>query len=206
MERPLILYDLGRVLVKLEPERAFHTLAELSGLSIKETMKRLNGAELANLMDLGHMRELCDYVSIQLGKVTPHKIIDSYLDIHTDLDRDMISLRDKYEQAGIVTGILSNSSAASRGFIRGRWPEVFQCTGPQLYSDLAGVMKPKKDIYSTLNWEGPVIFIDDKEENLVAPEELGWTCIHFNSESERDLTATNAEELQTLISKLGYRA
>lgn len=88
--------------------------------------------------------------------------------------------------------LLSN---APKGFVE----KLFKKNGEEKYfkklyiSSALGMVKPNRDIYEFVQKEqggnhGQIWMIDDHEENLKIPAELGWNTIHFTGiDSLKDL-------------------
>jgi putative hydrolase of the HAD superfamily len=95
----------------------------------------------------------------------------------------MFSLAAHLKDSGYKVGVLSNAEFAVMEYFYERTYDVFDVT---VFSCAEGARKPEQKIYEIilerLQVQPPeAIFIDDKEENITAAEELGIHGILFTS-------------------------
>ncbi len=97
--------------------------------------------------------------------------------------KEMFSLLSELKQKGLKLGILSNTEMPVIEVLKKKDYSIFDVL---VFSCLEGVRKPEKEIYWLLvNRLGlkaeEIIFIDDREENIISASQIGLKSILFNS-------------------------
>jgi putative hydrolase of the HAD superfamily len=113
-----------------------------------------------------------------------------YEQLNTDLARFMAGLRPHYKTATICNG--GSREAMNRKFRLGELVDLMVFDGEE------GVAKPDARIYqltfTRLDVQpDEVVFVDDKERNVVAAQQLGMHTVHFKN------TAQAIAEVQTCL-------
>jgi putative hydrolase of the HAD superfamily len=113
----------------------------------------------------------------------------------TVLDQAMTDLIRSARQAGLRTGLLSNSWGVSYGYPRHLFPELFDAV---VISAEVGMRKPEERIFllatELIGLEpAECVFIDDIEENVAAARAAGLIGVHHTTARE------TAEQLTTLL-------
>jgi putative hydrolase of the HAD superfamily len=116
-------------------------------------------------------------------------VVDALMEADTDLwtqpNLPMIQWAAALQRAGIKTGILSNIGDAMEAGIRGRFPWLADFTHFS-FSHRLDMAKPDAAIYRHAA-EGlacrpeRILFIDDREENIVAARAVGMIGIQYSS-------------------------
>lgn len=108
-------------------------------------------------------------------------ILSSSVDCNKELVKYVHSLKDR-----CTIGLLSNCASIEKfkqdiDVQRSKFDKVY------LSCDL-GMRKPNKDIYDFVDDERyQILFIDDREENLTYPKELGWEVYHYTGNNEETI-------------------
>jgi len=115
----------------------------------------------------------------------------------------MIEIHRQMRAQGTPTFILSNTNDIAIGHIRRRFPFFANFDG-YVFSYEHGCLKPDPKLYEVLEGlaraKGPeILFLDDKEENLVTGAARGWHVIHHQS-TEATLVTLRRMNLGSLFS------
>jgi putative hydrolase of the HAD superfamily len=130
-------------------------------------------------------QELWEHIASALHGTTPTEEslwLEGFLSTYQE-KQEMFALIKRLKEHNFTVALLSNTEGPVMNYIKQKaWTDV-DCF---MYSCEVGMMKPEHDIYErTLKNLGliaqDVVFIDDKEENIVAAREVGMDGIVFNS-------------------------
>ena len=194
-----IISDLGKVIIAFDNSIFYHKISEYSPLSKEEIFNQI----IKNL-DLSR--------NFDRGKVTPEEFYSRAKEIlKTDLDRATFfsiyndifaldpsvlevlkSLRTKYRLI-----LCSNTDVERFGFIKSKFPEILIFESYVLSYEV-GHMKPDPQIYTFALREAKAkaeecLFIDDREENIVAARQLGIQTILFGPETDLEMELKEKE-------------
>ncbi len=180
----LVLFDMGRVLVNVD-RAVFHArLARTTSLTPSEIEKRLEGTGYAESLDRG--RRDIFHATLRRALPLPANLADSYLEQaylahHVGNNPPVVDLKRRLLRTTPV-GLLSNSHRIVRSYIEGRWPGTLETSGPSIFSDECGDLKPHHEIYHNIDDAAPkIILIDDVPDNLLYPvTQLGWQGIRYS--------------------------
>ncbi|MFA6190061.1 MAG: HAD family phosphatase [Candidatus Staskawiczbacteria bacterium] len=184
----LVYFDYGGVIKDGYPlKKYFHKICDVSLEEAEKTSLSIktfgNKASKGLISDEEFWKEC----SIILDKKLP----DNYLDLAIGEYRanfifktDILNLAKKLRNQGIKTGILSNIFKFEADVIRGNGG--YDEFDPTILSYEVGFRKPEAEIYRMAIDRARVkpeecIFIDDKKENLILPEQLGIKTILFKN-------------------------
>jgi putative hydrolase of the HAD superfamily len=112
-------------------------------------------------------------------------LIEADNDMWTQPNKPMIEWAASLQRAGIKTGILSNIGDAMEAGIRERFPWLAEFED-HTFSHRLGIAKPDPAIYRHAA-EGlgvpaeEILFIDDKEENILAARTAGMIAVQYTS-------------------------
>lgn len=197
-----LVFDLGGVIINLKPELDWFQ---------NDMMKHFDNDQLINLYKQFYFREFekgiinpTDFIlqlkDIALNKNCSDEEIKKYwcgilLDIPVHRIDILKKLKEKYRLI-----LLSNTNQIHVDCIRAYMQQTF---GEDVlegnfhhcyYSQEIGMRKPDAEIYEFVMEQQKLIptetlFLDDKEENLIEPQKLGWQTFHvnFNKLSINDL-------------------
>jgi putative hydrolase of the HAD superfamily len=196
-----IISDLGNVLIFFDNNIFFDKIAEYSPLSEDEVIREvLAHLELSRSFDMGKVTPEKFYLQatqIFKAKIDKTAFFSIYNDIFS-LNMPIVGLL-KSLQSRYKLVLCSNTDVERFGFVKKKFPAVMLFE-KYVVSYEVGFMKPHPRIYEAALEEAGTkpeesVFIDDREENIIAAEKLGLQTILLNPD-------TNLEhELQ----KIGVR-
>jgi putative hydrolase of the HAD superfamily len=115
------------------------------------------------------------------------------IDVWSDLNAPMVAWAGRLQRAGVRTGILSNIGDSIALGIAARFPWLsgfYHCT----WSYALGMAKPEPAIYlktaeALQTASANILFIDDREENVVAAAALGMRAVRYTGQAafEREM-------------------
>jgi len=123
-------------------------------------------------------------------------LIDADNALWTQPNQAMIDWAAKLQRAGVKTGLLSNIGDAMEAGIRERFPWLNEFAHAT-FSHRLGIAKPDPAIYRHAAEGlqvpvGEILFVDDKEENVIAARAAGMIAIQYSGH------AAFVEELKRL--------
>jgi glucose-1-phosphatase len=180
-----IFFDLGRVLVDFDFNLAAHRILGKTTLT-EEALWETFG-QLGPLMDgyeSGRIstEDFFNTLRERLGFHGPAEELTSHwCDIFTPIEEHIRLARGLAEYYPLV--MVSNTSEAHIQFLEPRH-DFFHLFRHRVYSYQVGTMKPDPAIYQhALGLVGSdkfeALFIDDREENILTPAQMGWQTIHL---------------------------
>ncbi len=178
-----IISDLGNVLIFFDNNIFLKKIAEYSALSEDEVMNEvLDHLELSRSFDMGKVTPEKFYLQatqIFKAKIDKTSFFSMYNDIFS-LNMPIVGLL-KSLQPGYKLVLCSNTDVERFGFVKKRFPEVL-IFDKYVVSYEVGFMKPHPKIYEAALEEAGTrpeesVFIDDREENTAAAEQLGLQTI-----------------------------
>ena len=196
-----IISDLGNVLIFFDNNIFLKKIAEYSPLSEDEVIREvLAHLELSRSFDMGKVTP--DEFHLQATHILQAKIdktdfFSSYNNIFS-LNMPIVGLL-KSLQPRYKLVLCSNTDVERFGFIKKKFPEVFFFE-KYVVSYEVGFMKPHPRIYEAALEEAGTrpeesVFIDDREENIIAAEKLGLHTILLSPDTnlkqkllEKDVT------------------
>ena len=206
MQYKNLLFDIGNVLIKLEPEKAFKKLATymntLTAMLIwakkDEFMKEIRLDQ--DLLETGKMTTE-QFFSRLKGKVGLKMDYEQFEDAWCSmfsLNDEVISLANKLSENYKIY-LLSNTNETHINHLFKEFP-VFNFASGTALSHKLGVLKPEAEFFtkalSTLELNNEeCIFIDDTLKNVEAAEKSGIKAIHF----------TGVEQLSSDLAELGVQ-
>ena len=199
MQRWVIIWDLGGVLLRTEDRQPRQQLAERLGLSYAELDGLVFSSPSATEAGLGHIsaeehwENLCKLAgwSPQDLPVIQHAFWGG--------DRLDLGLVDYVRslQRNYRTALLSNNWSNLRQLLSTRWG-IADAFDELFISAELGLEKPDARIYQLVQEKMKMlpeqaIFIDDSRENISAAQAAGWTALLFSSAEQA------ATDLQNLL-------
>jgi HAD superfamily hydrolase (TIGR01509 family) len=183
-KKPLIVFDIGNVLLGFSFERAarnFDRAERGSGRGLVEDLWKSGwGRELEKGRITG--RELFRRLKKKRGlRMSYRRFRDGFNDIFTPI-RPTVRLFERL--AGrFPVALLSNTNAVHWRFMMRRYPFLRRARWP-VASHQVGVMKPDPRIYRHLARRsrtplGRMIYVDDLAENVRAARRLGVRAVHY---------------------------
>lgn len=184
-----IISDLGNVLIFFDNDIFFNKIVEYSPLSEDEVISEvLAHLELSRSFDMGKVTPDEFYLqATQIFKATVDKT--TFFSIYNDIfsiNMPIVGLL-KSLQSGYKLVLCSNTDVERFGFVKKKFPEVL-FFDKYVVSYEVGFMKPHPRIYEAALEEAGTkpeesVFIDDREENIIAAEKLGFQTILLNPDT-----------------------
>jgi len=193
-----IIFDLGGVLVYSPRGNIGEEVSKFAGVDYESFTKA--NEHIYNLTVTGEISLLDFYEKtlnkLNLKKPTAQELLSKHLEIYNNnfkLDNDVLKiildLTDKYSLVSLTN---TEKEIADRNKLKN---SVFMYFKKNYLSTDLGLMKPNLDIYEYVINDLKVnpqelIFIDDKEENIIPAKNLGMNTIHYKNpiQLENDLT------------------
>ena len=172
--KTLILFDVGAVQVSLDFESFYRELSKLSDLS-EDKFREIYGKSDLELRSAKGMTPE-EYFELLRGltsirKEVPESVLrGAYITKIRGEIQEAIEIKERLEEAGYNTGVLSNCDKFTLDFISSEYPRVFRTRKPEnrIVSCEVGFAKPDIGIYRAVpsgNFD-QVIFIDDSEKYI----------------------------------------
>jgi putative hydrolase of the HAD superfamily len=182
-----VLFDYGMVLSGPPDPAAWAALRTLTGL-VEEPLHAAywefrHDYDRGTLTGHAYWKAVAVRTGITLDDAAIAKILPIDVDLWTQSNPPMIEWAGRLQRAGVRTGILSNiGDAIAEGIIaKLPWLSGFDhCT----WSHALFMAKPEPEIYiktaeALHTAPANILFIDDREENVVAAQSLGMQTFHF---------------------------
>jgi len=189
---PVVVFDLGKVLVDFDYSIAARKVAARSSRKIEQLDKFLSGSPLLVQFESGELTSGQFYSEVQ--KVTgfdggADEFANYFADIFDPMP-EMVDLHAGLRRKKIPTYIFSNTNEIAVGHIRRKFP-FFSGFDGYILSYEVGAMKPQAKIYDALENmsrrnRGDIFYIDDRAENVEAGAARGWqTVLHETPKKTR---------------------
>ncbi len=177
---PVVVFDLGKVLVDFDYSIAAQKVAARSSRHVQNLHEFLGGSPLLARFESGLLTREQFFSEIQAATGfagTQDEFAGYFADIFTPIS-PMVALHAGLRKEKIPTYILSNTNDIAVAHIRRRFPFFSEFDG-YILSYEVGAMKPDAKIYETLEKMsgrkgGDIFYIDDRSENVQAGAARGW--------------------------------
>ncbi|MFH1408772.1 MAG: hypothetical protein ABIH34_02605 [Nanoarchaeota archaeon] len=184
--KPLILFDVGAVLLQIDYSRFTDLIATLTGKDASVVTDELTNSGIEQVyFTQGSAQGMVNAIG-DLYKISTEDAEEAFSRIWVG-PTEIVKIKDNLIEDGYRIGLLSNISALAHKQISSLFPSVLQVNGPSYLSFKISAVKPDKAIYDEVQ-EEPVIFIDDKKSYLVPAKNKGWSVILYTGHI--DLTET----------------
>jgi len=180
---PVVVFDLGKVLVDFDYSIAARKVAARSSRKLERLDHFLSGSPLLNQFESGMLTAGQFFSEVQ--KATgfqggADEFAAYFADIFAPLP-DMVELHAGLREKNVPTYIFSNTNEIAVGHIRRRFP-FFSGFDGYILSYEIGAMKPQAKIYEALETMSrrrgrDIFYIDDREENVEAGAARGWQIV-----------------------------
>jgi FMN phosphatase YigB (HAD superfamily) len=189
---PVIVFDLGKVLVDFDYSIAASKVAARSTKSLQELASFLSASPVLVQYESGEINrqqffgQTRDAVGFQ-GDLA--EFGGFFADIFTEIPQ-MIALQAELRRRGFKTYIFSNTNDLAIEHV-GRYFPFFKNFDGYIYSCDVGAMKPHAKIYAAMEklcgrGGADIIYLDDRLENVQAGAARGWRAIlHETPEKTR---------------------
>lgn len=187
---PVIIFDLGGVLLRTEDRAPRTQLAEFLGLTYEGLDKIVFGSETARQASMGKISAQQHWQTLARQLNWPAEEIPALQRAFwggDQLDEDLItllrSLRGQY-----TTALLSNAWDDLRPSLEEPW-HIADAFDHIFISAELGLVKPDPAIYARVQeylGAAPedIVFVDDFAENIAAARAAGWHGIHFQNSGQ----------------------
>lgn len=184
-----IIFDMGNVIIDIDPPRTARKLAELSGLSVEDIRLRIRQADLFHRYEGGHIsddtfRQTCrEILEVPLSDAQLdaawHDLLEELLPERLRLLQDLGQRFDIYLLSNTNNIHLSEIDRRCRGLIGVPYASLFK---QMFLSFELNMMKPNPALYThVLDTAGihahESVFLDDVAENLEPARHLGIQTI-----------------------------
>ncbi len=186
----VVVFDLGKVLLEFDFGRAARALSPLSTTDPTGFRAAIDQSDLLLRYESGGLTDEGFYGEIQ--RLTGYRgsfgnFAAGFSDIFGEIPA-MIALQQSLRSRGIPTWIFSNTNDLAVSFIRGRFP-FFGGFDGYVLSYKIGAMKPAPASYEAVEWAtgyrvADLLFLDDREENVMGGHARGWQTIHHRDPAE----------------------
>jgi FMN phosphatase YigB (HAD superfamily) len=184
---PIVVFDLGKVLVDFDYSIAVKKVAARSSKRIENLHAVLGGSPLLIQFETGLLTKEQFFSEVQ--KLTGFtgsgdEFAGYFADIFAPMN-DMVELHAGLRQKKIPTYIFSNTNELAVGHIRRSYPFFGHFDGYILSYEI-GAMKPHTKIYESLEKMSgrkgaDIFYIDDRRENVEAAAARGWQIVLHES-------------------------
>lgn len=189
---PIVVFDLGKVLVDFDYSIAAKKIAAQSARQVKNLHEFLGGSPLLVQLETGLISTEQFFYDVQ--RITgfggsPDEFAGYFADIFFPI-ADMVELHGELRRKKIPTYIFSNTNEIAVGHIRHNFP-FFRLFDGYVLSYEVGAMKPNAKIYEALEKMtgrrgADIFYIDDRAENVEAGAARGWQIVlHETPEKTR---------------------
>ena len=192
MSSPVIIFDLGKVLVDFDYTIAAQKVAARSAKAPGDLHAFLGSSPLLVQYESGELTRLQFYELIRaaIGFQGELKEFGAYFaEIFTEIP-GTIALHTELRRRGFKTYIFSNTNDLAIEHVRNDFPFFAHFDG-YIFSYEVGGMKPQPKIYEAMEAMtgkrgADLIYIDDRAENIAAGAARGWRAIlHESPEKTR---------------------
>jgi len=189
---PVVVFDLGKVLVDFDYSIAARKVAARSTKSLQDLASFLSASPLLIQYESGvvnrqqFFEQIRDAVGFQGGLA---EFGGYFADIFTEIP-PMIALHAELRRRGVPTYIFSNTNDLAVEHVERNFP-FFKNFDGYIYSCEVGAMKPDAKIYAAMEKlcgrsGADIIYLDDRLENVRAGSARGWRAfVHETPEKTR---------------------
>ena len=196
MQYPLVIFDLGGVVVDVESDRLVHQVSQLLGRSFEEIQQAVYHEELLLPFELGRITAMAYYEGLKKRLTLPwtyEQFVRAWNDIfreNVDVTHIMQRLRKRHKLIA-----LSNTNVLHLERIK-NIPSL-SIVEDWIASCDVGLRKPDPKIYflaleRTKVLPRDAVYIDDRPELVDAGRSIGLTGVHFQSSKQLE------EDLQSI--------
>jgi HAD superfamily hydrolase (TIGR01509 family) len=196
---PVVVFDLGKVLLDFDFGIAARKIAQRSGRSPQEIEALINQSPLLYRLESGRMSEVEFFEEIRrasgfLGDLAEFERL--FAEIFAPIPA-MVELHATLRSRGVRTFIFSNTNGFAIRHVRRDYP-FFAEFDDYILSYEHGAMKPAPSIYEVVEQKtarrgADIFYIDDREENFLAGRERGWSAI-FHTDPAKTRQALRSAE------------
>jgi putative hydrolase of the HAD superfamily len=182
-----VLFDYGMVLSNAPDELDWRALERVLGA--EERAFQVAYWKYRDAYDRGALSAAAywEIVARDLEKAIDANVLAALIDADTVVwtrpNAEMMEWSARLSRAGIKTGILSNIGDAMELGVLGRFPALTRFNH-HTFSHRLGIAKPDAEIYRHAVEglgvpAGEILFVDDREENIVAARAAGMVAVQY---------------------------
>ena len=192
MNSPVIVFDLGKVLVDFDYSIAARKVAARSTKSLLDLASLLSSSSVIVQYECGQVtrREFFEQIRDAVGFQGDLAEFGGYFaDIFTEI-LPMIALHAELRRRGFKTYVFSNTNDLAIEHVGRNFP-FFKNFDGYIYSCEVGAMKPEAKIYEAMEKlcgrsGADIIYLDDRLENIQGGLKRGWQAfLHDTPEKSR---------------------
>ncbi len=192
MNSPIIVFDLGKVLVDFDYSIAAHKVAARSAKPLGNLISLFSSSSLIVQYECGLVtrRQFFEQIRDAVGFQGNLAEFGGYFaDIFTEIP-PMVALHAELRRRGFKTYIFSNTNDLAVEHVERNFP-FFKNFDGYIYSHEVGAMKPDAKIYAAMEKlcrrsGADIIYLDDRMENVQGGSVRGWRAIlHETPEKTR---------------------
>jgi HAD superfamily hydrolase (TIGR01509 family) len=192
MNTPVVVFDLGKVLVDFDYSIAARKVAARSTKPLADLIALLSTSPLIVQYECGQVtrREFYEKVREAVGfQGTLEEFGGYFADIFAAMPA-MIALHAELRRRGVPTYIFSNTNDLAVEHVKKNFP-FFRNFDGYIYSHEIGAMKPDPKIYAAMEKMcgrsgADIIYLDDRPENVQGGLARGWKAVlHETPEKSR---------------------
>jgi len=192
MHHPVLIFDLGKVLVDFDYSIAAQKIAARSSRTPKDLHAFLGSSPLLVEYESGRLART-EFFNSVCHAVGFHGSLEEFSGYFADIFSKippMIALHAELRRRGLKTFIFSNTNDLAIEHVRRNFPFFAHFDG-YIFSYEVGGLKPQPEIYAameamTRRRGADLIYIDDRPENIEAGQARGWrTILHETPEKTR---------------------
>jgi FMN phosphatase YigB (HAD superfamily) len=189
---PIVVFDLGKVLVDFDYSIAARKIAVRSAMSLDGINRFIGSSDITVKYEVGLLTRW-DFFEQARQAIGFHGTFEEFGEFFGDIFTaipPMIELHAEMRRRGVPTYIFSNTNDLAVEHVRRNFP-FFKNFDGYIYSYEVGVMKPEAKIYEALEklagrHGAEILYLDDRPENVVAGAARGWrTILHESPDKTR---------------------
>ena len=200
MKPSAVIFDLCKVLLDFDYSITARALADQCAVPAEELRQHIDQSPLLLKYESGDMttEQFYEIVREAAGYRGDYETFRAaFGGIFAEIP-PMVELHRELKAAGIPCYIFSNTNEVAIHHVRSNFP-FFAGFDGYVYSHIVGAMKPEAKIYEAIesltgHKGDDLLYIDDREENILAGRERGWRAIHHTA-PETTIAAVRATGL-----------
>lgn len=183
--KPLVLFDIGGVLIRWRDEWAFEVMARRIGVPVRrleeEILPLRHELQSGRLAVEGFVTELSSRLGVPLPPGFPG-IWTRELSRRAQVNRSALGIAGRLRRQGFQTGLFSNTDPSHVQIFHERnW---FPDMAPQLFSCDLGAAKPDPAAFEGVERatglaRARILLIDDRPSNIQGARRRGWQALRY---------------------------
>ena len=182
----MVLFDLGGVLFRYQPEVRWQAFEEQTDIAAEEVRRRLSSSGYAMACDQGRYRGNRAYkegIKALGSRMSMERFVQLWVSAFLP-DESVLDVARRLQAADYAIATFSNNSDLVREGLEAFWPAVLAPFMPRIFSADLGLTKPDPRAYqkaAELLGHPPeeVLVIDDAPMNTMTAASLGFETIDF---------------------------